>query len=102
MQKKASPIKKKKGKGNTKIWKPKPIKGKDENFLQSRRSITLTEFLPRSFIDDHLEEVLEVTTSHAISTVEVDNNYASSEEFDNSNEIKQMTSVFDRISPSTT
>ncbi|KAA0067785.1 retrotransposon gag protein [Cucumis melo var. makuwa] len=81
----------KEGKQNKKMWKPKPIKGKDEDFLrpQSQRSITLIEFLPRSFLDDHLKEVLEVTVCHVISIAEVNNNYASSEEIDNSNEIKQ-------------
>ncbi|TYJ99972.1 hypothetical protein E5676_scaffold360G00130 [Cucumis melo var. makuwa] len=59
-------------------------------------------FLPRSFLNDHPEEVLEVTTCHAVSIAKVDNNYASSKEMDNSNEIKQRTSVFDRIKPSTT
>ena len=86
------------------MWKPKskPIKGKDEDFLWPRRLITLTKFLPRSFLDDHLEEVFEVTTCHAVSIVEIDNNYASSKEVDNSNEIKQRTFVFDRIKSSTT
>ena len=32
----------KKEKRNKKMWKPKPIKGKDEDFFQPRRSITLT------------------------------------------------------------
>ncbi|KAA0065984.1 ty3-gypsy retrotransposon protein [Cucumis melo var. makuwa] len=79
-----------------------PIKGKDEDFLQPRRSITLAEFLPRSFFEDHPEEVIEVTACHTTSIVEVDNNYDSYEEVDNSNEIKQRTSVFDRIKPLTT
>ncbi|KAA0042099.1 Retrotransposon gag protein [Cucumis melo var. makuwa] len=82
--------------------KPRPIKGKDEDFFQARRSITLTEFFPRSFLEDHPKEILEVTACHTISIVEVDNNYGSSEEVDNSNEIKERTSVFDRIKPSTT
>ncbi|KAA0040629.1 retrotransposon gag protein [Cucumis melo var. makuwa] len=93
---------KKKGRRNKKMWKPKPIKGKDEDFLQPRRSITLTEFLPRSFLEDHLEEVLEVTACHTTSIVEVDTNYDSYEEVGNSNEIKQRTSVFDCIKPLTT
>ncbi|TYK06348.1 gag protease polyprotein [Cucumis melo var. makuwa] len=84
------------------MWKPKPIKGKDEDLLQPRRSITLTEFIPRNFLDDHPEEVLEVTACHVVSIVEVDNNYASFEEVDNLNEIKQRTYVFNRIKPSTT
>ncbi|KAA0065773.1 hypothetical protein E5676_scaffold546G001600 [Cucumis melo var. makuwa] len=84
------------------MWKSKPIKEKDKEFLRPRRSITLTEFLPRSFLHDHLEEVLEDTTFHVVSIVEVNNNFASSEEVDNSNEIKQRTFVFDRIKPSTT
>ncbi|KAA0061140.1 hypothetical protein E6C27_scaffold753G00040 [Cucumis melo var. makuwa] len=84
------------------MWKPKPIKGKDEDFLQPRRSITLAEFLPRSFLEDHPEEILEVTACHTTSIVEVDNNYDSYEEMDNSNEIKQKTSVFGRIKPLTT
>ena len=84
------------------MWKPRLIKGKDEEFLRPRRSITLTEFLLRSFLDDHLEELLEVTTCHVVIIVEVDNNYASFEEVNNSNEIKQMTSVFNCIKPSTT
>ncbi|TYK14888.1 gag protease polyprotein [Cucumis melo var. makuwa] len=84
------------------MWNPKPIKGKDEDFLQLRRSITLAEFLPRSFLEDHPEEILEVTACHAASIVEVDNNYGSSKEVNNSNEINQRTSVFDRIKPSTT
>ncbi|KAA0056121.1 ty3-gypsy retrotransposon protein [Cucumis melo var. makuwa] len=79
-----------------------PIKGKDEDFLQLRRSITLAEFLPRSFLEDDPEEILEVTACHAASIVEVDNNYGSSKEVNNSNEINQRTSVFDRIKPSTT
>ena len=66
------------------------------------RLIILTELLPRNFIDDHLEEVLEVTACHAINIVEVDNNCASSEEVNNSNETKKMTFVFDRIKPSNT
>ncbi|KAA0064819.1 retrotransposon gag protein [Cucumis melo var. makuwa] len=93
---------KKKGRRNKKMWKPKPIKGKDEDFLQHRRSITLAEFLPRSFLEDHPEEILEVTACHTTSIVEVDNKYDSYEEMDNSNEIKQRTSVFDRIKPLTT
>ncbi|KAA0039099.1 retrotransposon gag protein [Cucumis melo var. makuwa] len=93
---------KKKGRRNKKMWNPKPIKGKDEDFLQLRRSITLAEFLPRSFLEDHPEEILEVTACHATSIVEVDDNYGSSKEVNNSNEINQRTSVFDRIKPSTT
>ncbi|TYK16519.1 retrotransposon gag protein [Cucumis melo var. makuwa] len=93
---------KKKGRRNKKMWKPKPIKGKDEHFLQPRRSITLAEFLPRIFLEDHPEEILEVTACHTTNIVEVDNNYDSYEEVDNSNEIKQRTSVFDRIKPLTT
>ncbi|TYK07547.1 ty3-gypsy retrotransposon protein [Cucumis melo var. makuwa] len=93
---------KKKGRRNKKMWKPKPIKGKDEDFLQPRRSITLAKFLPRSFLEDHLEEILEVTACHTTSIVEVDNNYDFYEEMDNSNEIKQKTPVFDRIKPLTT
>ena len=84
------------------MWKPKPIKGKDEDFIRHRRSITLKEFLPRSFLDDHPKKVLEVLACHVVSITEVDNNYASSEEIDNSNEIKQRTFVFDRIKPSIT
>ncbi|KAA0054464.1 retrotransposon protein putative ty3-gypsy sub-class [Cucumis melo var. makuwa] len=56
----------------------------------------------KNFLDDCLEEVLEVTACHVVSIVEVDNNYASLEEVDNSNEIKQRTSVFDCIKPSIT
>ncbi|KAA0041771.1 retrotransposon gag protein [Cucumis melo var. makuwa] len=93
---------KKKGRRNKKMWKPKPIKGKDKDFLQPRRSITLAEFLPRSFLEDHPEEILEVTACHTTNIVEVDNNYDSYEEMDNSNEIKQRTFVFDRIKPLTT
>ena len=44
---------------------------------------------------DNSKEILKVTACHAVSIVEVDNNYASSEEVDNSNEIKQRTSIFD-------
>ncbi|KAA0063851.1 retrotransposon gag protein [Cucumis melo var. makuwa] len=77
---------KKKGRRNKKMWKPKPIKGKDEDFLQPRQSITLAEFLPRRFLEDHLEEILEVTACHTTSIVEVNNNYNSYEEVDNSNE----------------
>jgi hypothetical protein len=84
------------------MWNPKPIKGKDEDFLQPRWSITLTEFLPRSFLEDHPEEILEVTTCHITRIVEVNNNYGSYKEVNNSNEIKQRTSVFDRIKPLTT
>ncbi|TYK30263.1 gag protease polyprotein [Cucumis melo var. makuwa] len=83
------------------MWKPKPIKGKDEDFLQPRWSITLAEFLPRNFLEDHPEEILEVTACHTTSIVEVDNNY-DSHEIDNSNEIKQRTFVFDCIKPLTT
>ncbi|KAA0033157.1 ty3-gypsy retrotransposon protein [Cucumis melo var. makuwa] len=90
---------KKKGRRKKKLWKPKPIKGKDEDFLQPRQSITLAEFLRRSFLEDLLEEILEVTACHTTNVVEVDNNYDSYEEVDNSNEIKQRTSVFDRIKP---
>ncbi|KAA0050143.1 retrotransposon gag protein [Cucumis melo var. makuwa] len=93
---------KNKGKRNKKMSKPRPIKGKDEDFLRPRWLITLTEFFPRSFLEDHPKEILEVTTCHTVSIVEVDNNYVSSKEVDNSNEIKQKTSVFDRIKPSTT
>ncbi|KAA0059024.1 retrotransposon gag protein [Cucumis melo var. makuwa] len=93
---------KKKGRRNKKMWNPKPIKGKDEDFLQLRRSITLAEFLPRSFLEDHPKEILEVTACHAASIVEVDNNYGSSKEVNNSNKINQRTSIFDRIKPSTT
>ncbi|KAA0051327.1 Retrotransposon gag protein [Cucumis melo var. makuwa] len=82
--------------------KPRPNKGKDEDFLRPRRLITLTEFFPRSFLEDHPKEILEVTACHTVSIVEVGNNYVSSEEVNNSNEIKQRTSVFDRIKPSTT
>ncbi|TYK20938.1 retrotransposon gag protein [Cucumis melo var. makuwa] len=92
----------KKGRRNKKMWKPKPMKGKDEDFLQPRRSITLAKFLPRNFLEDHPEEILEVTACHTTSIVEVDNNYDSYEEVDNSNEIKQRTSVFNRIKPLTT
>ncbi|KAA0032176.1 hypothetical protein E5676_scaffold186G00740 [Cucumis melo var. makuwa] len=76
------------------MWNPKPIKGKDEDFLQPQRSITLAEFLPRSFLEDHPEEILEVAACHVASIVEVNNNYGSYEEVDNSNEIKQRISVF--------
>ena len=62
----------------------------------------MREFLLRSFLDVHPKEVLEVTACHTVSITEVDNNCTSSEEIDNSNEFKQMTSVFDRIKPSTT
>ena len=84
------------------MWKSKLIKGKDENFFRPRRSITLTEFIPRSFLDDRPKKVLEVATCHVVSIEEVDNNYASFEEIDNLKEIKQRTFVFDRIKPSTT
>ncbi|KAA0049922.1 hypothetical protein E5676_scaffold105G00680 [Cucumis melo var. makuwa] len=84
------------------MWKPKPIREKDEDFLRPQQSITLTKFLLRSFIDDHPNEVLEVVACHAISIAEVDNSYTSSEEVDNPNEIKQKASVFDRIKSSTT
>ncbi|TYK27425.1 retrotransposon gag protein [Cucumis melo var. makuwa] len=93
---------KKKGRRNKKMRKPKSIKGKDEDFLQPRQSITLTEFLPRRFLEDHPEEILEVTACHTVSIVEVDNNQVSSKEVDYSNEIKKRTSIFDRIKPSTT
>ncbi|KAA0035317.1 retrotransposon gag protein [Cucumis melo var. makuwa] len=93
---------KKKGRRNKKMWNPKPIKGKDEDFLQLRRSITLAEFLPKRFLEDYPEEIFEVIACHAASIVEVDNNYGSSKEVNNSNEINQRTSVFDRIKPSTT
>ena len=66
------------------MWKPKPIKGKDEDFFRPRWSITLTEFLSRSFLDDHPKEILEVATCHVVSIDEADNNYASFEEIDNS------------------
>ena len=62
----------------------------------------MAEFLPRSFLEDHPEEILEVTACHVASIVEVDNNYGSSKEVNNSNEINQRTSDFDRIKPSTT
>ncbi|KAA0066864.1 Retrotransposon gag protein [Cucumis melo var. makuwa] len=84
------------------MWKPKLIKRKGEDFLRFQRLINFTEFLPRSFLDDHIEEVLEVITCHAVSIAKVENKYASSKKVDNSNEIKQKTSVFDRIKPSTT
>ena len=64
--------------------------------------ITLTEFLPKSFFDDHPKEILEVTACHVVNITEVNNNYAYSKEIDNSNEIKQKTFVFDRIKSSTT
>ena len=81
------------------MWKPKYVKGKYEDFFRLRRSITLREFFPRSFLDVHPKKVLEVNACHVVSITEVDKNYASSEEIDNSNEIKQMASVFDRIKP---
>ncbi|KAA0050345.1 gag protease polyprotein [Cucumis melo var. makuwa] len=84
------------------MWKPKPIKGKDEDFFQPRQLITLAEFLSRSFLEDHPEKILEVTVCHTTSIVEIDNNYDFYEEVDNSNEIKQRTSVFDRIKTLTT
>ena len=62
----------------------------------------MREFLPKSFLDVHSKEILEVTACHVVSITEVDNNYASFEEIDSSNEIKQRISVFDRIKPSTT
>ncbi|TYK26668.1 retrotransposon gag protein [Cucumis melo var. makuwa] len=93
---------KKKRKRNKKMSKPTPIKGKDEDFLQARRSITLTEFFPRSFLEDHPKEILEVIACHTVSIVEVDNNYGTFEEVDNSNEIKERASVFYHIKPSTT
>ena len=62
----------------------------------------MAEFLPKSFLEDHPEEILEVTACHTTSIVEVDNSYDSYEEVDNSNKIKQRTSVFNRIKPSTT
>ena len=64
----------------------------DNDLLQPQRSVTLLEFLPRNFLEHHSNEVLEITACHAVNIVEVDN----------SNEIKQMTSVFDCINPSTT
>ena len=82
--------------------KPRPIKGKDKDFFRPRRLITLTEFFPRSFLEDHPKEILEVTACHTVNINEVDNNYVSSKEVDNSNEIKQRTSVFDCIKHSTT
>ncbi|TYK08171.1 ty3-gypsy retrotransposon protein [Cucumis melo var. makuwa] len=93
---------KNKGKRNKKMSKPKPIKGKDEDFLRPRRLITLTEFFPRSFLEGHLKEILEVTACYTTSIIEVDNNYVSSKEIENSNEIKQRIFVFNRIKPSTT
>ncbi|TYK15207.1 Retrotransposon gag protein [Cucumis melo var. makuwa] len=67
-------------------------------------AVEMTLSVPPSthFLNDHLEEVSEVTACHAVGIVEVDNNYASSEEVDNSNEVKQRTYVFDRIKPSIT
>ena len=91
---------KKKEKRNKKMWKPRPIQRKDKDFLRPRRSVTLIEFILRSFLDGYLEEVLEVNTCHVVSIVEVENNYASL--VDNSNETKQITSIFDHIKPSTT
>ncbi|KAA0058865.1 retrotransposon gag protein [Cucumis melo var. makuwa] len=93
---------KNKGKRNKNMSKPRSIKGKDKDFLRPRRLITLTEFFPRSFLEDNPKEILEVTACDAVNVVEVDNNYAFSKEVDNSNEIKQRTSVFDCIKPSTT
>ncbi|KAA0035946.1 ty3-gypsy retrotransposon protein [Cucumis melo var. makuwa] len=93
---------KNKEKRNKNMSKPRPIKGKDKDFFRPRRLITLTEFFPRSFLEDHPKEILEVTACHTVNIVEVDNNYVSSKEVNNSNEIKQRTSVFDRIKPSTT
>ena len=84
------------------MWKPKSVKEKDEDFCTPWRSIALREFHPRRFLDVHPKEVLEVTACHVVSITEVDDNYASSEEIDNSYKIKQRTSVFDRIKPSTT
>ena len=62
----------------------------------------MIEFLLRSFLDNHSKEVLEVIACHAVIITEVDNNYASSKEVDNLNEIKQMASVFDLIKSLTT
>ncbi|KAA0040625.1 hypothetical protein E5676_scaffold98G001370 [Cucumis melo var. makuwa] len=84
------------------MWNPKPTKGKDEDFLQPRRSIILAKFLLISFLEDHPEEILEVTTCHVASIVQVNKNYGSSKEVDNSNEIKQRIFVFNRIKPLTT
>ncbi|KAA0053483.1 hypothetical protein E5676_scaffold16540G00020 [Cucumis melo var. makuwa] len=100
MQKEASLIKN--GKGNMKMWIPKPMQEEDDDLLRPRRLITLTEFLPRNFLDGHPEEVLEVNVCHVVSIKEVGNNYASSKEVDNPNETKQRTFIFDRIKPSTT
>ena len=91
-----------KGKINKKMWKPKRVKEKDEDFCRHPWSTTLIEFLPESFFGVRLREILKVIACHVVNITEVDNNYASSKEIDNSNEIKQMTSVFDRIKPSTT
>ncbi|TYJ95502.1 hypothetical protein E5676_scaffold441G00230 [Cucumis melo var. makuwa] len=101
MQKEASPIKRREG-GTRRCGSLTLLKEKDKDFLQPRRLITVAEFLPRNLFNDHSEEILEVIACHAASIVEVDNNYGSSEEVDNSNEIKQRTSVFDHIKPSTT
>ena len=68
---------------NKKMWKPKPVKEKNEDFCRPRRSITLRKFLLKSFLDVHPKEILEVIACHVVSITEVDNNYASSEEIEN-------------------
>ena len=64
--------------------------------------ITLTKFPLKNFLNDHPDQVLEVTKYHVVSRAEVDNNYTSFEEVDNLNKIKQRTYVFKRIKLSTT
>ena len=77
-------------------------KEKDDDLLGPQELVTLSEFLPRNFLDGHPQEVFEVITCHVVSIVEADNNHASFKEVNNSNEIKKKTSVFDRIKLLTT
>ncbi|KAA0035697.1 retrotransposon gag protein [Cucumis melo var. makuwa] len=88
-----------------KLAREKKIKLDIDEIAQTNHVVVeMTSSVPPATLlyDQREKEVLEVTACHAISIVEVDNNYASSKEVGNSNEIKQTTSVFNRIKPSTT
>ncbi|KAA0061331.1 ty3-gypsy retrotransposon protein [Cucumis melo var. makuwa] len=89
------------GRANHRLHKPMES-SKPGLQRQAHRTVCSRDVHLRSFLEDHPEEILEVTACHTASIVEVDNNYGSYEEVDNSNEIKQKTSVFDRIKPLTT
>ena len=59
------------------MWKPKPTQKEDDDLFRPQQSVTLLEFLPRNFLDDHSKEVLEVIACYTISIAKADNNHIS-------------------------